>query len=232
MIRARRARIVATLEPASREPEMVLALARAGADVFRLNFSHGSHEDHAATLLAMIRAAERSRSTRPIGALADLQGPKFRLGEFKAGAIEIEPGDRMRFDGSTRLRATPSGCPCPIRSCSTPCPPARACCWTTARCGCACSKPATTTPMSRWCRGPRLSDHKGVVLPARGNRRPPPLTPKDRDDLAYALRLGVDWVALSFSCNGRPTPGRSCAAWCRAAPRCWPRSKSPRRPLD
>ena len=81
MIRARRARIVATLGPATRTPEKVVALARAGADVFRVNFSHGEHADHAASI-ARVRAAE-AEVGRPLAVLADLQGPKIRLGEFR-----------------------------------------------------------------------------------------------------------------------------------------------------
>ena len=73
MIRNRRARIVATLGPASRTPEMIIALARAGADVFRLNFSHGTHEDHA-TALKNVRDAEAAVG-RPLACQADLQGP-------------------------------------------------------------------------------------------------------------------------------------------------------------
>ena len=96
MIRTQHARIVATLGPASRGPERVSALARAGADVFRLNFSHGAHEDHAAALLD-VRAAE-AETGRPLAALADLQGPKIRLGRFAAGRIAIAPGDRLRLD--------------------------------------------------------------------------------------------------------------------------------------
>ena len=75
---------------------MVLALAEAGVDVFRLNFSHGTHEDHAAALQA-VRAAE-AEIGRPLAALADLQGPKFRLGAFKDGRIDIAPGQMLRLD--------------------------------------------------------------------------------------------------------------------------------------
>src|SRR5579871_765554 len=96
MIRRRRTRIVATLGPASRSPDMVRQLADCGVDVFRLNFSHGSHDDHAAALKA-VRDAE-ARLGRPLAALADLQGPKFRIGVFKGGRIEISPGQRLRFD--------------------------------------------------------------------------------------------------------------------------------------
>ena len=98
MIRKRRTRIVATLGPASRGPEMVLSLAEAGVDVFRLNFSHGSHDDHAAALKA-VREAEAAIG-RPLAALADLQGPKFRLGAFARGHIALQ-GDH---EGSLAFR--------------------------------------------------------------------------------------------------------------------------------
>ncbi|HLK25293.1 MAG TPA: pyruvate kinase [Caulobacteraceae bacterium] len=194
MIRRRRARIVATLGPASRAPERVMALASAGVDVFRLNFSHGSHEDHGRALEA-IRAAE-AKLDRPLGALADLQGPKFRIGVFAKGEIALKAGQRLRLDldpapgdarrvtlphpelfaalsagatllvddGKVRLKVTRSG-----------------------------DGFADTEVVA----GTGLSDHKGVALP--GALIPhPALTDKDRKDLAYALRIGVDWVALSF----------------------------------
>jgi pyruvate kinase len=194
MIRDRRARIVATLGPASASPEMVLALAVAGVDVFRLNFSHGSHENHAAACEA-VRHAETALD-RPLGVLADLQGPKLRLGKFKDGAIPVSPGYRLRIDldpapgdetrvgmphpelfaamkvgslllvddGKVRLRVQETG-------------------------------PGFV--MVEVVQGDRLSDRKGVALP--GSVIPmAALTPKDLEDLKFALRIGVDWVALSF----------------------------------
>ncbi len=194
MIRARRARIVATLGPASRDPEVVLALARAGADVFRLNFSHGSHEDHAEALKA-IRAAEKAID-RPIGVLADLQGPKFRLGVFKDGPVEIKPGDRFRLD----LDPTPGD---GARVCM-PHPELFAAMTVGARLLLDDGKVRLKVIEAgadhaevEVVQGLRLSDHKGISLPG-GVINLSPLTPKDRDDLAYALRMGVDWVALSF----------------------------------
>ena len=194
MIRARRARIVATLGPASREPEKIQALALAGADVFRLNFSHGSHQDHAAVYQA-VRHAE-SVVGRPLGILADLQGPKLRLGRFADGSIPIAPGGRLRLD----LDSTPGdenrvGMPHPelfaamrpgslllvddgkVRLRVETCGPGFA--------------------EVEVVQGDRLSDRKGVALP--GSAIPvSALTPKDHEDLSFALRLGVDWVALSF----------------------------------
>jgi len=194
MIRVRRARIVATLGPASSGVARIRELARAGADVFRVNFSHGAHKDHAKTI-ADVRTAE-AEVGRPLAVLADLQGPKLRLGEFADGVVRLKagqdfrldlhgaPGDAARIgvphpevfaalrigaevlldDGKVRLRVTAHG-----------------------------PDFADTVVES----GERLSDHKGLNLP--GLAIPiPALTAKDRNDLAFALTQGVDWVALSF----------------------------------
>ena len=85
MRRRRSAKIVATLGPSSSTPEKIRALFESGVDVFRLNFSHGIHEDHRACF-EVIRNVERATG-RPIGVLADLQGPKLRLGTFAEGRI-------------------------------------------------------------------------------------------------------------------------------------------------
>lgn len=194
MIRARRARIVATLGPASRTPDMIQALARAGADVFRLNFSHGSHDDHAATCKA-VREVEKIVG-RPLGVLADLQGPKLRLGKFADTGIDVAPGARIRLDlDKTPGDAARVGMPHPELF--------------------AAMKPGSLLLVDdgkvrlkvvangpdfadvEVIQGDRLSDRKGVALP--GSAIPmSAMTPKDHEDLAFALRMGVDWVALSF----------------------------------
>jgi pyruvate kinase len=194
MNRARRARIVATLGPASRAPGTVKALAEAGVDVFRLNFSHGTHEDHA-TALKAVRGAEIALQ-RPLGVLADLQGPKLRLGKFADTEISVKPGHTMRFDlDPTPGDATRVQMPHPeifkalrtgmslllddgrvrLKVCE------RSDDW------------ADVTVIS----GSKLSDRKGVAVP-EAVIPVSALTPKDREDLAFALRIGVDWVALSF----------------------------------
>src|SRR5258706_14549569 len=96
MRRNRNAKIVATLGPASADRKTIEALFRAGADVFRLNFSHGSYEDHKARL-DIIRAIERDTG-RPIGVLLDLQGPKLRIGTFANGPIQLATGASFRLD--------------------------------------------------------------------------------------------------------------------------------------
>jgi len=173
---------------------MISALFAEGVDIFRLNFSHGTHEEHAERL-DTIRRLER-KTGRPIGIVADLQGPKLRVGTFAGGPVELRAGNRFRLelkrktgdaegarlphpeifaaleigtdlllnDGRIRLR---------ILDCSEE--------W------------ADTEVIA----GGELSDRKGVnvpgvVLPISA------ITDKDRDDLRFALDQGVDWIALSF----------------------------------
>ena len=194
MHRSRRAKIVATQGPASSSQDMIRTLFTAGVDVFRMNFSHGSHADHAERFAA-VRAVEQEFA-RPIGILADLQGPKLRVGTFEGGPVQLQDGQAFRLqldaiagsaqavqlphpeifaalvpgaellldDGKLRLKVE--------------------------RCD---ARGADTTVMA----GGKLSDRKGVnvpgvVLPISA------LTEKDRRDLAVALELEVDWVALSF----------------------------------
>ena len=194
MIRQRRTRIVATLGPASRAPHMVVALAKAGVDVFRLNFSHGSHADHKAALDA-VRAAELEVG-RPIAALADLQGPKFRLGEFKGGRIALRAGQKLRLD----LDPTPGD----DRRISLPHPeilqvlsPGIDLVLDDGKVRLRVLRADETSAEAEVISGLSLSDHKGVAVPSAAIPVPA-LTDKDRIDLAYALRIGVDWIALSF----------------------------------
>lgn len=194
MIRARRARIVATLGPACRGVAKIAELARAGADVFRVNFSHGAHEDHAKTI-ADVRAAE-AQVGRPLAVLADLQGPKIRLGEFADGTVRLKPGQDFRLDlSSVPGDASRVGVPL-VEVFAALRPDADILLddgkvrLKVRRCG---PDFAETVVVS----GESLSDHKGLNLP--GLAIPiPALTPKDREDLAFALTQGVDWVALSF----------------------------------
>jgi pyruvate kinase len=194
MIRARRARIVATLGPASQGPDRVLALAEAGVDVFRLNFSHGAHSDHAAALEA-VRAAE-AVIERPLAALADLQGPKFRLGEFKGDKATIEPGQRFRLDLDPAPGDSERVC-MPHPELFAALSPGAELLLDDGKVRLKVSDCGAAFADTVVIQGNALSDHKGIALP--GAVIPlPALTPKDRDDLAFALRIGVDWVALSF----------------------------------
>ena len=194
MIRARRARIVATLGPASRDPARVRALAQAGADVFRVNFSHGSQAEHARTIQAVRRA--EPEVGRPLAVLADLQGPKLRVGEFADGVVRIRAGQDFRLD----MRDEP-GDASRVR---VPHPEVFACLRTGANILLDDGKVRLRflDHGPDWAEteveaGEQLSDHKGLNLPNLSVPIPA-LTEKDREDLAFALSEGVDWVALSF----------------------------------
>ena len=192
MLRQRFTKIVATLGPASASTERLRALFEAGADVFRLNFSHGTHDDHRQRV-DQLRALEKEKK-HPIAILMDLQGPKLRLGVV--GKQELRKGQKVRFD----LDAAPAT----ARRLPLPHPEIFA----AAKEGGILliddgkvrlrilASTAETIDAEVEVAGP-ISDRKGVNLP---NLIVPlsPMTPKDRKDLDYGLSLGVDWVALSF----------------------------------
>ena len=100
----RRTKIVATIGPASRSPEMLERLVRAGVNVFRLNFSHGTHEEH----LEVIRSARdiAARLHRPVALLQDLSGPKIRTGKVKDGQVELVKGARIAITTDTSIEGT------------------------------------------------------------------------------------------------------------------------------
>lgn len=194
MRRNRYAKIVSTLGPVSSTQEQIAKLFEAGTDVFRLNFSHGSHEDKR-TLVENIRAVE-TEFGRQIGIMIDLQGPKIRIGTFENDSVDLVRGASFRLDsGKKPGNVTRVHLPHPevlkvlgpgdelllndgnIRL----------------QVETASAKGADTTVMV----GGPLSNNKGVNLP--GVALPiPALTAKDRHDLDFALTLDIDWVALSF----------------------------------
>jgi len=194
MRRLRNAKIVATLGPASSDAVTIRALFDAGADVFRLNFSHGSHEQHRARV-DIIRRIEQETG-RPIAILLDLQGPKLRVGAFACGPVELAEGAVFRLD----LDPAPGD----ASRASLPHPEIFAA-----------LKPDTdlllddgkirlhveacdgSSARTRVVAGGQLSDRKGVNVP--GVILPlSAITEKDRGDLEFGLTLGIDWLALSF----------------------------------
>jgi pyruvate kinase len=194
MRRKRQAKIVATLGPASSSREEIAALFEAGVDVFRLNMSHGAHRDHKERL-DTIRSLEAVFG-RPIGVILDLQGPKLRISTFSEGAIALEKGHKFRLD----LDETPGdqsrvGLPHPeIFAALKPGVTVLLDDGKVSLKVMACGKDFAETEVVA---GDELSNHKGLNLP--GVSLPiAALTEKDREDLAFGLDLGVDWVALSF----------------------------------
>ena len=192
--RRRRTKIIATLGPASSSAEVIERLFRAGADVFRLNFSHGSHEDHAARI-AIIRALE-IKVGRPIGILADVQGPKLRVGRFQGGRVQLQTGQSLRLD----LNPTPGD----VRRVNLPHPEiiAAAQIGTTLLLddGKLRLRVTHTRPdhlETEVMVGGALSDRKGVNVPDVALPIPA-LTVKDREDLDFVLAQGVEYIGLSF----------------------------------
>ena len=194
MKRSRSGKIVATLGPASSTMEQIEALFLAGADVFRLNFSHGEKPDHKARL-DTIRAIE-AKHNRPIGVLLDLQGPKLRVGTFKDGGTDLAKGARFRLDMEDKPgdgeRVT-----LPHPEIFKALTPGAELLLDDGRIRLIAREVDGESAVTEVAVGGRLSDRKGVNVP---NTVLPlsPLTPKDREDLGYGLELGVDWVALSF----------------------------------
>ena len=194
MRRRRSAKIVATLGPASSSPERLRALFDAGVDVFRLNFSHGRHEDHQARFEA-IRAIE-AETGRPIGILADMQGPKLRLGNFDCGRIQLAAGSRFRLD----LDDAPGDeerAPLPHPEIFEAIETGTELLLDDGKVRLKVVKKGRDFAETQTLVGGALSDHKGVNVP---NVTLPisAITEKDRADIAFALAQGADWIALSF----------------------------------
>ena len=194
MRRTRNAKIVATLGPASSDKDTVRRLFLAGVDVFRLNFSHGSPSDHRARF-AILRELEQETG-RPIGILADLQGPKLRVGTFTDGPVMLVEGASFRLD----LDPTPgnvlrAGMPHPEIFAALV--PGAELLLDDGRLRLVVEHCGADFADTRVAVGGKLSERKGVnvpgvVLPITA------LTAKDRRDLALALEEGADWIALSF----------------------------------
>lgn len=194
MRRTRNAKIIATLGPSSATEERIAALFEAGADVFRLNFSHGTHEDHKG-FLEHIRKLE-GKFGRPIGIMADMQGPKLRVGEFAGGKASLAPGAAFRLDLDSRAGDATRVC-LPHPEIFRALEPEMDVLLNDGkiklkveRCAEDCAETVIVT-------GGELSDHKGVNVPS-AIFDISPLTDKDRRDLQFALDIGADWIALSF----------------------------------
>ncbi len=194
MRRYRNTKIVATLGPATREPARIRELALAGVDVFRLNFSHGAHEDHRA-LHRAIRDLE-VETGRPFAIMADLQGPKLRVGTFRRGAVELEAGARFRLD-LREAEGTARRVRLPHREIFDAAAPGAELLLDDGKIRLRIEKAGKAALDTTVTAGGRLSDRKGVSLPG-ARLALSALSDKDRTDLAFALDLGVEWVALSF----------------------------------
>ena len=194
MRRLRQAKIVATLGPSSETPEMIRSLFEAGADVFRLNFSHGSHADHAQRVAA-IRALEQEAG-RPIGILTDLQGPKLRVGNMKGDAVDLLQGATIRLD-LDKAPGTADRIPLPHPEIFTAISEGTDLLLNDGKLRLRVTEAGADFAVAEVITGGTLTHNKGVNVP---NAMLPisALTPKDREDLNFALEQGVDYIGLSF----------------------------------
>lgn len=194
MRRLRRAKIVATLGPASSDPAVMARLFDAGADVFRINMSHTS-QDRMREVVAAIRRIERDRG-RPIGILVDLQGPKLRLGTFAGGSVAVRPDEQFVLDSDP----TPGDAErvhLPHPEVFSAVKPGDTLLIDDGKVRLSVVEADRARITARVRVGGTLSDRKGVSLP---DTTVPfsALAEKDRSDLDAALECGIDWVALSF----------------------------------
>lgn len=195
----RRAKIVCTLGPASSDPERLVELVAAGMDVARLNMSHGDYADHLRNLQSVRRAGQHVG--RPVGVLADLQGPKIRLGRFASGREVLEDGaaftitvDDVPGDPS-RCSTTYKGLPGDVR-------PGDMILIDDGRLVLQATSVTDTEVHTEVVVGGPVSNNKGINLPGVAVSVPA-MSEKDTEDLRWALRNGVDMVALSFVRSGK-----------------------------
>jgi pyruvate kinase len=191
--RYRQAKIVATLGPASSDETTIRRLFEAGVDVFRLNFSHGAKDDHRRRY-DLIRALERETG-RPIAILQDLQGPKIRLGALPGGKRDLAQGSTVSL--VLDAASDPDALPLPHPEVFDAIMPKHELLIDDGKVRLEVTGVGDGRIDTRVAVGGTVSDRKGVNLP-RTLLKMSPMTQKDRDDLAFGLELGVDWVALSF----------------------------------
>ena len=194
MRRNRKSKIVATLGPASQSEQMIRELFDCGVDVFRLNFSHGTHQEHGQRV-DICRKIE-NQTGRPIGILIDIQGPKLRLGEIRKSKAVLTKGGAFRLDMNkkpgNRHRA-----PLPHPEIFAALEPGSELMIDDGRVRLKVVHCTADFADTEVVVGGVISNHKGVnvpdvILPV------PVLTRKDREDLEYGLGLNIDWVAQSF----------------------------------
>jgi pyruvate kinase len=194
LLKRRRTKIVATLGPASSDPDRVRELLSAGVDVVRLNFSHGDHAGHAAAYARVRQAADEAG--RPIAVLGDLCGPKIRVGKLEGGAVELHDGELVTVTTRDVVGAGAT-IPSPYAGLAGDVSPGSRVLLADGAMELRVTDVDGGDVRCRVVHGGTLRDHKGINLPGT-QVSAPALTEKDRADAAFALELGVDYLALSF----------------------------------
>jgi len=193
-LRYRRTKVIATLGPSSNSPEIVRELIAVGVNIFRLNFSHGDRETHAATYAIVREIAEDVG--QPVGILADLSGPKIRTGTFAGGKIELEEGALVQVT-TRKVEGEPGLIPSQYSELAEDVEPGSRIMLDDGNLELRVESVEKGEIGARVVTGGTLKDHKGMNLPGV-KVSAPSLTPKDRADAAFALDMGVDFLALSF----------------------------------
>ena len=194
LLKKRRTKIIATLGPASSEPDQIRKLINAGVNIFRQNMSHGDHDYHAKTYKLIREIADDLK--QPIGILADLCGPKIRTGKFKTGSIELENNSTVTV--TTRdVEGKPGLIPSQYSALANDVEPGDRILLADGTLELEVDKVEDTEIKCTVIYGGTLGNHKGINLPGV-NVSAPSLTDKDKVDAQFALDLGVDFLALSF----------------------------------
>lgn len=191
----RHTKIVATLGPASNTPEVLRQLIRAGMDVARLNFSHGSYSEHAQTIANLRRISEELDT--PVTLLQDLQGPKVRVGQLSGGELRLEPGAPVALLPESEYRKMPGTIPIDYPHAAEEAQPGMRVLLADGLMELEVVEIALPALKCRVLEGGVLKSRKGVNFPNL-DLRLPSLTDKDRQDLEFGISQNVDWVSLSF----------------------------------
>ncbi len=189
-----RTKLVCTIGPVSSSPEMIERLIRAGLDVARLNFSHGTHDEHR-EVYDRIRAAE-ARVGRPVAIMQDLQGPKIRLGKID-GAVALVEGEEIVLSARGDFVGGPTRLPTTYPQLARDVRPGETILLADGRFELEAVEVKGDEVRARVVVGGEVTSNKGINLPS-SDVSAPSLTDKDFEDLEFGLALGVDYVALSF----------------------------------
>jgi len=202
----RKAKIVCTIGPATASPSMLERLIESGMDVARLNFSHGTHESHAAAIRAIRQAAERQR--KAVAIIQDVQGPRIRVGKLANGGIEVRNGQSVRVRTVSAHSDNQAGvqtlAPCSVLEIPVGYPsltrdirPGARILINDRLIELIADRISDNSIDCTVATGGMISSYKGINLPGT-NVSAPTLTDKDREDIRFGVSEGVDYVALSF----------------------------------
>ncbi|MEV6382152.1 pyruvate kinase [Streptomyces sp. NPDC051773] len=196
----RRAKIVCTLGPATDSYDQIKALVEAGMDIARFNLSHGGHAEHDERYQCVRKAADETG--RSVGTLADLQGPKIRLGRFTEGPVLLERDDTFTLSVEKDATGDSEGCGTTYAGLAADVTPGEQILVDDGKVTLEVTAVDGPRVHTRVVEGGMVSDHKGLNLPGVAVSVPA-LSPKDEQDLRWALRTGFDVIALSFVRSGR-----------------------------